>query len=404
MTTFPPTYPNNHRPQWSPQTKLVVSVLMLFFGVYLLYQFRALLPPLILAIVLAYAVSPIAVFLQSRLRLPRGLAILLGDIIFFAILLSLPAIVLPPLASQVAALNLDLQRLLEVIDSALRHDIPLGPFVLHLPSLVGQVPLAFDQMLQPVLGQTLSLAAEALSSVVWIIFILVVSFYLMKDFAIFDIWIEEHVPPLYQEDYRRLRMEIHRIWGAFFRGQLTLALVVSVIFTAIGFIVGLPFALSMGILAGLLEFLPSIGHGIWLTLAVIMALLFGSTWLPIPNWAFALLIIGLHIAFQQFDLNYLIPRIIGRSVHLPPLVVILGIVAGAIAAGVLGIPLAAPAIATLRVLGRYIYARLFDLDPFPHSVAPPLPPPDPQWYRRLSSTHWLNRLAQKYGRQSRTSE
>ena len=404
MTTLPPVYPNPKRPQWSPQTKLVVAVLMIAFGVYLLHQFRALLPPLILSVVLAYAVSPIAMFLQKRLHLPRGPAILLGDGIFFAVLLSLPAIVLPPLASQVTAINLDLQRLLEVIDRALQHDIPIGPFMVHLPSLVGQAPLAFDQVVQPVLGQTLSLAAEAVSYVIWIVFILVVSFYLMKDFALFDGWVEDHIPPLYQDDYRRLRMEIHRIWGAFFRGQLTLALVVSLIFTAIGFLIGLPFALSMGILAGLLEFLPSIGHGIWLTLATLMALLFGSTWLPIPNWAFALLLVGLHIAFQQFDLNYLIPRIIGRSVHLPPLVVILGIVAGAIAAGVLGIPLAAPAIATLRVLGRYIYARLFDLDPFPHSVAPPLPPPDQQWYRQLSSTHWLKRLTRKYGRQSRTSQ
>jgi len=401
------TQPNNsysHRPKWSPQTKLVVSLLMVAFGVYLLYRFRALLPPLVLAVVLAYVVSPIASFLHHRLRVPRVPAILLGDVTLFLALLSLPAIVLPPLGSQIATLNLDLQHLLRAVDRALQHDIAIGPFSLHLPSLVEQAaPLSFDRLVQPLLGQTLTLAVEAVSSIVWIIFILVVSFYLMKDFASFDRWVEEHIPPLYQDDYRRLRLEIHRIWGAFFRGQLTLALVVSLIFTVAGFIIGLPFALSMGILAGLLEFLPSIGHGIWLTLASILALLFGSTWMPVPNWVFALIVLGLHIAFQQFDLNYLIPRIIGRSVHLPPLVVIVGIVAGAIAAGVLGIPLAAPAIATLRVLGRYVYAQLFDLDPFPHSVAPPLPPPDPQWYRRLPSSAWLTRIFQKYGRQSGTS-
>ncbi len=93
--------------------------------------------------------------------------------------------------------------------------------------------------------------------------------------------------------------------------------------------------------------------------------------------------VGLHVIFQQFDLNYLIPRIIGRRVHLHPLVVILGIVAGATAAGVLGIALAAPTIASARVLGRYIYARLFDLQPFPaQPVAEPLPPPDLQWWQR----------------------
>jgi len=88
----------------------------------------------------------------------------------------------------------------------------------------------------------------------------------------------------------------------------------------------------------------------------------------------------LHIIFQQFDLNYLIPRIIGRQVHLPPLVVILGIVAGAAFAGVLGVALAAPTIASSRVISRYIYANLFDLNPFPEAGASSLPPPDPRWW------------------------
>jgi predicted PurR-regulated permease PerM len=68
----------------------------------------------------------------------------------------------------------------------------------------------------------------------------------------------------------------------------------------------------------------------------------------------------LHLVYQQVDLNYLIPRIIGRSVRLHPLVVILGIVAGATLAGVLGIVLAAPTIASARVLGRYIRGYLVD--------------------------------------------
>ncbi len=391
------------RPKWSQETKLTVSLLVIAFGVYLVYQFRTLLPPLTLAVVLAYIVSPIADFLHHRLRLPHALAILLGNLSLFLFLLLIPLIIVPPLASQLSTLNVDLQRLLVAVDHLLQHDIAIGPYVIHLPSLVKQVPITFDQWVQPLLGQTLNIAVELLSSVVWIVFIIMVSFYLVKDAESFNRWVEDHVPPLYQADYRRLRTEINQIWGAFFRGQLTLALVVSLIFTTIGFILGLPFALSMGLLAGLLEFLPSLGHGIWLTLATTLALSFGSTWIPVPNWVFALIIVGLHIAFQQFDINYLIPRIIGRSVHLPPIVVIVGIVAGAAATGVMGIPLAAPIIATLRVLGRYVYAQLFDLDPFPHSAAPPLPPPDPQWYRRLHLREWLKRAFKRHEQQSTPS-
>ena len=141
------------------------------------------------------------------------------------------------------------------------------------------------------------------------IFILVISFYLIKDTDSLLQWIESLVPTTYRDDFIQLRSEINLIWEAFFRGQLMLAFIVATIFTLAGFIIGLPFALTMGVLAGLLEFLPSLGHGIWLIIASLLSLFIGSTWLPLPNWAFALLVIGLHLFYQQFDLNYLIPRV-----------------------------------------------------------------------------------------------
>jgi predicted PurR-regulated permease PerM len=93
------------------------------------------------------------------------------------------------------------------------------------------------------------------------------------------------------------------------------------------------------------------------------------------------MIIGLHLFFEQLDLNYLIPHIIGRRVHLPPLVVILGIVSGALLAGVLGIPLAAPTIASGRVIGRFIFANLFDMEWTPVSAVQPLPPRKTYWWQ-----------------------
>jgi predicted PurR-regulated permease PerM len=246
-----------------------------------------------------------------------------------------------------------------------------------------EIQVALRGFVQPIIGQTLNIAMGIITSVVWVVFIFIVSFYLVRDSDNLNKWVESLIPDSILPDFIWLRNEIGGIWSAFFRGQLVLGLVVAAIITVAGLILGLPLALAMGILAGLLEFLPSIGHGIWLILATSLALLTGSTWIPIPNWAFMLLVIGFHLVFQQFDLNYLIPRIIGRSVHLPPLVVILGIVAGAATAGILGIPLAAPTIASARVLGRYIHANLLDLPPYPASTAHLLPPPDPYWWRRL---------------------
>jgi len=261
----------------------------------------------------------------------------------------------------------------------------VGSMVIDGMALVRQVEGALQGLVEPLVGQTVTVLVDMITSLAWLVFIVVISFYLVKDAAAVSEWLVSIIPPMYRQDFIRLRDQINSIWAAFFRGQLLLALVVALLIATVGFIIGLPFALVMGLLAGLLEFLPSIGHGIWLTIASILAFFLGSTWLPLPNWAFLLLVIGLHVLFQQFDLNYLIPRIIGRSVHLPPLVVILGIVAGASLAGVLGVALAAPTIASARVLLRYVYANLFDLEPFPEEAAPPLPPPNPRWWQRRGS-------------------
>lgn len=376
----------NPRPRWSPSTKLVFSLLLLALVLYLLYRFSLVIPPLILAIILAYILSSLTVFLQKRLHIGRGLSILLGYLILLLAFASLPLVLIPTLAAELSGINLDYQFVLEQVEQLLGREVVIAGTVINTTAIIDQIAAAFSTILEPVFTQTIELALNIITSVIWVIFITIVSFYLVRDGHRLRAWIEGLIPPVYRQDYAQLRDSISQIWAAFFRGQLVLSLVVAASFTTLSFALGLPFALGMGVLAGLLELLPSVGHGIWLTLATLLALLFGSTWLPLPNWAFALLIIALHVFFQQFDLNYLIPRIIGRSVHLHPMVVILGIVSGALLGGVLGILLAAPTIASARVLGGYLYANLFDLDPFPdHIQLPALPPPNPYWWRKMKA-------------------
>jgi len=369
------------RPHWPYPSKLIISLLLLALMIYLLRAFSIVIPPLIIAIIIAFILSPIAKGIQRLLHLPRIPAILLSYILGILVVAVFPSIIIPWLISEFSNLNLDLQRILITIEDALGRQIQIAGLTLDTSVLLDQLVAGLQRLVEPIVGQTLNLVVSVISSIVWLVFILVVSFYLIKDAPLLSQWVHKHIPPPYLQDYEWVRNEINQIWSAFFRGQLMLALVVALIFTALGYALGLPFALAMGILAGLLEFLPSIGHGIWLTIAALLAYFIGSTWLPIPNWVFMLIIIGIHLFFEQFDLNYLIPRIIGSRLHLPPLVIILGIMSGAILAGVLGIPLAAPSIASARVIGGYIYANLFDLEWPPVSTSQPLPPPNPRWWK-----------------------
>ena len=377
---------NTARSPWSYPIKIVISLLILGLFIYLLSRFSVIIPPLILAIILAYIISPISAFIRRLVRFPPAIAILISYVFLLAILATLPMIIIPALANQLAGLNLDFQHILLQFEQLLGHKYMIAGQVIDLQVMFDQLIGSLQGLLEPAVGQTFGLLIDFITSIVWIVFIFVVSFYLTKDSHHLRAWVEGLIPPTLLPDFIRLRDEISQIWSAFFRGQIVLSIVVAVIFTIAGFILGLPFALGMGVLAGLLEFLPSLGHGIWLFVASIVAFFIGSTWLPLPNLVFMLLIIGLHLIFQQFDLNYLIPRIIGRRVHLPPLVVILGIVTGAILAGVLGIPLAAPTIASARVVGRYIYANLIDADPFPEGFSSPEITPNPRWWKNPRRT------------------
>jgi len=370
------------RPSWTTQTKTIVVLLVLGLVIYLLYRFNAVIKPFILALVLAYVLAPVTNWFQERLKIHRGIATLLSYLALIVIVTAILALLVPPLAEQAANLDLDLQRFVSQAETFLGRQYSLAGWVVDVDMLIQQLDSLVRGVVEPVFGQTLAILIEVISSFVWVIFIAVVTFYLIKDGPALSVWIENTVPPAYRQDYIFIRQELNQIWSAFFRGQLVLVLIVTVIFTVVGLLIGLPFVLPMAILAGFLEFLPSVGHAIWLVIASILAFFAGSSWLPIPNWAFMLLVIGLHLFFQQFDLNYLIPRVIGKRMRLPPLVVILGIVAGAVLAGVIGILLAAPTIASARVLGRYVYANLTDEDPFPDSVAATLPPPNPRWWRK----------------------
>src|SRR3990170_2961180 len=231
-------------PVWSSQTKLVVSVLVLALLVYLVYRFSAVIPPLILAVILSYVLSPFTTRIQNHLSLSRGWATLLTYIILVILIVATLMLILPPLAAQLNILNLDVQILLQQAEILLGHQFSIFGQVIDGSLVLEQISESFRNLLEPFIGQTLVFVVDVITSVIWLIFILVVSFYLIKDGPSLRKWLETLPPPDYRQDYINLRDKINTIWGGFFRGQLVLALVVATIFTLIGFIIGLPFALA----------------------------------------------------------------------------------------------------------------------------------------------------------------
>jgi predicted PurR-regulated permease PerM len=370
------------RAPWPYATKLIVSLLILVFFIYLVTRFQAFIIPLIIAVIIAYVLNPVVNFFQKHVHLPRVVTIVYTYLLVLAFLIGIPYLIVSFISRNFPNTQINTQNIIAAIQSSLAKQYFIFGITINPSDLVSQAISSLQTLLSPVIGQTVLLLRDILTSIISIVFIIVISFFLIKDSARLEEWFTARVPPAYKPEYDWFRSEISQIWNAYFRGQILLAAVVTAIWFVIGMILGLPFAWAMAIFAGFMEFFPSIGHGIWVVVAALLAFFLGSTWIPIPHWIFMLIIIGLYTFFEPFDDYYLIPRIIGSRVHLPPLVVILGIVAGALAAGIIGIPLAAPTIASLRVVGQYLYANLFDLEWSPVSSVEPLPPHGRYWWQR----------------------
>ena len=352
-------------PEWSRSTKRVVAAGISVILLLVLYLFRALIPPFAVAVLLAYIVKPIADRVERRLGSSRTMSVLLVYVVILVLIALVPVTVVPIAVERVARLSSELETLSDQIIGFLSQPVHIMDYTFGLEQVVGDVDTALQSIVRPFASQTVGFFINLISSLLWVVSIFIISFYLVRDAARLRAFLDSIAPPGYTEELRGLREEINHVWKAFLRGQLVLGLVVGTLVWITMSIVGLPNAGLMALIAGLLEIVPTFGPVLATVPALITALLQGSVYLPLSNFWFALLVLGIYIIIQQTENAYLVPRIMGRRLQLHPLVIFLGVLAGGLVAGVVGVLLAAPVLGTLRVLARYTYAKLLDQEPFP---------------------------------------
>ncbi|MGD9049408.1 MAG: AI-2E family transporter [Anaerolineae bacterium] len=351
--------------EWSRTTKRLVVVGLVIILLLFLYVFRALLPPVAIALVLAYLLKPLADQLERRTKLPRALATILVFLALLLLISIIPVWVVPFAVDWITRLNLDIQQLIDDLIVFLSQPVFILGFSLSLQDLVGDLRGALQNLLQPFASQTVGLLFNVASSLLWVVSVLIISFYLVKDAERLRGFLDRISPPSYTEEFRRLREEINHVWKAFFRGQVVLGIVIGVVVWLAMTAVGHPNAGLMGLISGLLEVVPTFGPILATIPALLIAFFQGSTYLPISNFWFTILVLGIYLLIQQMENVYLVPRIMGRRLLLHPVIIFIGVLAGGLLFGALGILLAAPIIGTVRVLLHYVYAKLLDEDPYP---------------------------------------
>lgn len=358
-------------PPWSAEAKRWVLAGGSILLALLLFRVWPVFIPFILAAVLAFLLNPIANLLSGPLRLPRGLATLLVFLNLLALIAVVPAVLVPAVVRQAQSLNVDLEEVPEWLENNLviyeqYQRIELDGYIIELPTPQDAVS-AFERNVTNLArsGGTIlfGFASGAAVLFVGLLLVLVFAFYLVKDSAAIPRYIYSQVPEAYQAETRGLIQRIDAIWASYFRGQLLLMLVMAVLTTVGLLLLGVPRAILLGLLAGLMEIVPLIGPILAMIPAVLTALIQGSNHLPLGNLPFALVVVLFYIVVQQVENTLLVPRILGSSVALHPLLVILAVLVGASLAGILGVILAAPLLASVRVLAGYAWSKVVGLEP-----------------------------------------
>lgn len=358
--------------RWSPFTKGVVVVALLLLAVWLAGKFADLLAPLAITFLVAYILNLPVNRLVRRSGMSRTLATTIVFLVTLVVLGLLIALISPRLVDLVASFQIDLRAVQDALLQFAGQPLEIFTLKINPQTLLDQALATLTSVLSPVAASALALIAGAAQAVGWALFIAVVSFLLIKDLNGIASALGRRIPDALQAEAYHLGQELNAIWNAFLRGRLILSIVIGLVITIALWIVGLPSPAAMGVITGVLAFIPSIGSVLAGVIAALVALARGSSWLPISNFWFAVLVTGLYVVVFQLESLYLLPRIVGRRVRLHPVVVIVGTLAGALAAGILGILLAAPVIASARVLLGYTFNKLLDQDPFPLAEPEPL--------------------------------
>jgi len=386
--------PSVTSPPWSVTTKRLVVLGVLTLGYVIARQVDSVAwMSIVVTVVLAYLLSPVVTFFERRLsRIPnyetrRSLSVLLTWLLVLGAFGLMIWLVVPAIAKQARQLADELPELLEDaqddLKSVLGKPVTIGGFTVvpwdELESIfVGEDETAQADLSQTLQDAVLSLADPALgflggavSFLITTFFVLTMLFYLMRDGPVFATYVVNAVPESYRGDTRRLLHELGMIWSAYLRGQVVLSLTMAVVTTVVTAILGLPQPLLLGLLAGFLEFIPNLGPALAQIPALLFALTTPSSTIPALDAGpiYAVVVSLTYIGLQQLEAIFLVPRVLGSTLDLHPFVVLVAILIGASLAGVLGVVLAAPTVATLRLFLRYLRVKLLDEEHFPSAEA-----------------------------------
>jgi predicted PurR-regulated permease PerM len=340
-----------------------------------LIYFRAIIVPLIISVILAYLLHPVASWIKKVTHLSWRLIVTILYLLLLAILIGL--LTLSGLAIVNQANNLiglirhfmtsDLSR---IVNDLSQKNFSFGPFKLdmsnfNLTSLTQQLIQSLEPLLGR-LGESIgALATSAIATFGLILLVLLLSYFLLLEAGQFPEPADFIHIPGYDADIRRMGTELGYLWNAFLRGQLLIVAlsmgVYAILMSGMGVRNGV---IILAIMAGFHRLVPYLGALITWTVTFIITILQGSNYFGLEPLAYALLVVSIALIVDLVFENIITPLIYRQALRIHPALLLIGALAAARLFGLVGLLLVAPIIATLKLVGTYTARKMLDLDPW----------------------------------------
>ncbi len=331
------------------------------FLLWFLYLEREILTPFIFAAIFSYIMNPLVSFFSDKLKLPRGLSVGLIYFLIIGIVVFASVNITRRIISESNDLSYVITNTIEVAAQQ----------VTILPDWIR--PVASDTLVSIEQSKVFSVESlllffpKAISGIIGFVIFVFSGFYFLKEGRRMFAVALNGVPRDYKKDVEVLMKRINNVLGSYLRGQLFLVLLVSLILFVALTILGIRFALILAIFSGFAEIVPFIGPFVAGGAAAIVALVTGSTTFPLTPLMAALLVAIVYFVVRQIQDYFITPHIMGKITELHPLVILFAVLSGGHLFGILGLILAVPVAATIRIL------LSFSLDKFNEQNTPVSP-------------------------------
>jgi predicted PurR-regulated permease PerM len=333
--------------------QIVFGLAALVVAIGVLFLLRDFLGAFVLGSAFAFLIQPAVIRLHSA-GVPRILAIVLVFVAVIVVLAGLVLLIVPLGVNEVGQLQVQLPSLTASAQDRFNSLQPVRVFGIDvdLKGVTASVSSHLREYLLGQFGNAVTIGLTALTTALQLLLMFIVAFLLALEAPAVRRDLRRFVPNDYRTDFDQIWRQVRKMLYAYVRGQLIIAGLIGICSGIACFAIGLPDPVALGLIAGVTALIPYFGP----FLGAIPAILVGLSLSPES----ALVIGLLYLLISNVILNVVYPKVVGDAVKLPPILVIIALIAGFSWGGILGMFVAVPVAATLRILFDHIYPRLYE--------------------------------------------